>query len=115
MFVHHKDKGMPYCHLSLVYTNLFLVWLWNKQLFAYVNHAQIRSWNQPVLNNESEVSYSRKQRRPLLGLKLTTDRYPPITSQTRYPLRHAAFELFIESYMSCHLIQTVITLIQEHA
>ena len=25
-----------------------------------------------------------------MGLKLTTDRYPPITSQTRYPLRHSA-------------------------
>ena len=24
-----------------------------------------------------------------MGLELTTDRYPPITSQTRYPLRHA--------------------------
>ena len=23
-----------------------------------------------------------------MGLELTTDRYPPITSQTRYPLRH---------------------------
>ena len=25
-----------------------------------------------------------------MGLELTTDKYPPITSQTRYPLRHAA-------------------------
>ena len=25
-----------------------------------------------------------------MELELTTDRYPPITSQTRYPLRHAA-------------------------
>ena len=25
-----------------------------------------------------------------MGLKLTTDRYPPITRQTCYPLRHAA-------------------------
>ena len=25
-----------------------------------------------------------------MGLELTTDRYPPITSQTRYPLPHAA-------------------------
>ena len=37
-----------------------LVRLWNKQLFAYVNHARIRSWNQPVLSNESKVSCSRK-------------------------------------------------------
>ena len=26
---------------------------------------------------------------PLMGLELMTVRYPPITSQTRYPLRHA--------------------------
>ena len=25
-----------------------------------------------------------------MGLELTTDKYPPIKSQTRYPLRHAA-------------------------
>ena len=32
-----------------------------------------------------------------MGLKLTTDKYPPITSQTRYPLRHATsiFEYYI--------------------
>ena len=24
-----------------------------------------------------------------MGLELTTDRYPPMTSQTSYPLRHA--------------------------
>ena len=64
--------------------------MWNKQIFAYVNHAQIRSWNQPVLSNESKVSCSMKQRGPLMGIELTTDRYPPITSQTCYPLRHAA-------------------------
>ena len=27
---------------------------------------------------------------PLMGLELTTDKYPPITSQTRYPLRNDA-------------------------
>jgi len=37
-------------------------------MFAYVNHAQIRSWNQPVLSNEGKVSCPRKQRGPLLGL-----------------------------------------------
>ena len=36
------------------------------QLFAYVNHARIRTWNQPVLSNESNVSCSRKQRGPLM-------------------------------------------------
>ena len=67
-----------------------LVRLWNKKLFAYVNHARIRSWNQPVLSNESNVSCSRKQRGPLMGLELTTDRYPPIMNQTHCPPRHAA-------------------------
>ena len=44
-------------------------------MFAYVIHARIRSWNQPVLSNEGKgkVSCSRKQQGPLLGLKLTTD------------------------------------------
>ena len=64
--------------------------------FAYVNHARIRSWNQPALSNGSKVSCSRKQRGPLMGLELTTGRYPPITSQTRYPLQHAAFENIIK-------------------
>jgi len=31
-------------------------------LFAYVNHARICSWYQPVLSNENKVSCSRKQR-----------------------------------------------------
>ena len=53
-------------------------------IFAYVNHARFRSWNQPVQSNEGKVSCSRKQREPLMGLKLTTDRHPPITSQMRY-------------------------------
>ena len=44
-------------------------------MFAYVNYAWSHSWNQPVLSNESKVSCSRKQREPLLGLKLTTDRH----------------------------------------
>ena len=28
--------------------------MWNKQFYAYVNQAWIRSWNQPVLSNESK-------------------------------------------------------------
>jgi len=31
-------------------------------LVAYVIHARIRSWNQPVLNNEGKDYFSRKQR-----------------------------------------------------
>ena len=40
--------------------------------FAYVAHARIRSWNQPVLSNVGNVSCSRKQSDPLMGLELTT-------------------------------------------
>jgi len=36
-------------------------------IFAYVNHARIRSWNQPVLSNEGKVCCSRKQREPVMG------------------------------------------------
>ena len=68
--------------------------------FAYVNHARIRSWNQPELSNQSNVSCSRKQRGPLVGLELTTDRYPPITDQTCYPLRHAAY-IISSSILRC--------------
>ena len=59
-------------------------------MFAYVNQAWISSWNQPVLSNEGKVSCSMKQRGALLELELTTDRHPPTTSRTHYPLRHAA-------------------------
>jgi len=34
--------------------------------------------------------FKEKQREPLMELKLTTDRHPPITHPTTYPLRHAA-------------------------
>ena len=40
---------------------------------AYVNHAWIQSWEQPVLSNEGKVSYSRKQQEFLLGFELTAD------------------------------------------
>jgi len=41
-------------------------------IFAYVNHTRNCSWNQPVPSNKGEVSCSRKQREPLMGLKLIT-------------------------------------------
>ena len=45
-----------------------------KQAFlAYVNQAQIRSWNKPVLSNDGKVYCSRKQREHLMGFELTTD------------------------------------------
>jgi len=64
--------------------NLFKLDCETSNCFAYVSHARISSWNQPVLNNEGKVTCSRKQRERLVGLELTTDRHPPITSQTRY-------------------------------
>ena len=35
-----------------------------------------------------------------MGLELKTDRHPPITSQTRYPLRHAASIFFFDGKQS---------------
>ena len=77
---------------------------------AYVNHARIRSWNQPVLSSEGKVSCSRKQREPLMGLELMNDGYPPITSQTRYPLSPATLALTFTDYIDyiCTEIQTLI-------
>ena len=60
----------------------------------------IHYWNQPVLSNKSKVSCSMKQLGPLMGLKLTTGRYPAITSQMRHPMCHARWtgvETFSES------------------
>jgi len=54
-------------------------------ILAYVNHARIHSWNQPVLSNEGNVSCSRKQWECLIWHELMTDRHPPTTSETRYP------------------------------
>ena len=55
-------------------------------MFAYVNYARIRSWNQPILSNKGKASCSRKQ----LGFTLTTGRHPLITSQSYYLLHHTA-------------------------
>ena len=68
-----------YC--ILIYFSLIA----KQAMFAYVNHARLPSWNQLVLSNEGKVSFSRKQRQPLMGLKFATDTHPPSTSQTRYP------------------------------
>ena len=70
-----------------VYTNLFKLDC-EMSIFAYVNHAWIHSWNQPVLTNENKVSCPRKQREPLMDLELTTDRHSQIMSQKFYPLCH---------------------------
>ena len=56
-----------------------------------------KSRSNPFLesSNEGKTSCQRKQRDPLMGLQLKTDRYLPITSQTRYPLRHAAPQILL--------------------
>ena len=69
--------------------------MWNKQWCAYVNHARIRSWNQPVLSNESKVSCSRKQRGPLMGLELTTDH----ESDALPPTQHRLFDTSDQSVL----------------
>jgi len=45
-----------------------------QEIFAYVNHARIRSCNQPVLSKEGKVSGYRKQFEPLMKLEFTNDR-----------------------------------------
>jgi len=70
----------------LIYISLIV----KQALFAYVNHARICFWNQPVLSNESKVSCSGKQWEPLMGLELMTDKHRPITSQTCSSLCHSA-------------------------
>ena len=78
-------------HICTTYAILIYFSLIVKQaMFACVNHARICSWNQPVLSNKRQVSCSRKRLEPLIGLELTPDRHPTITSQTGYPLHHAA-------------------------
>ena len=77
-YINDKEKSFILIHFSLFV---------KQAIFAYVNHAPMRSWNQPVLRNDGKVSCSRKQRVPLMGLELQTDKHPLITSRTRYPLR----------------------------
>jgi len=43
-----------------------------KQELAYVSRARICPWNQPVLSNETNVSYWRKQLEILMEFKLKT-------------------------------------------
>ena len=56
-------------HLSLVYC-LFQI------DFANVIHAPNCSWKQPELSNEGKMFYSRKQKKPFMGSKLTPYRHP---------------------------------------
>ena len=47
-------------------------------IFAYVNYARIRSWDQAVWSNEGKVSCSWKLREAFMRLELTTDRHTTI-------------------------------------
>ena len=46
-----------------------------------INNARIRSWNQPVLINESKVTLFKKQREPSMGSELTSDMHQQIRNQ----------------------------------
>ena len=74
--------------MCLVHTTLFLFDC-ESNTSAYVNHTQIRSLNQPVVSNAGRVSCSRGEKEPLIGFQLMSDMNPPITCETRQPLRHA--------------------------
>ena len=57
---------VPYIGFILIYFSKIV----KQENLAYVNHARIRSWNQPVLSNESSFLL-KEQREPLMGLELT--------------------------------------------
>ena len=57
--------------LILVYINLFK-FDFETSIFAYVTHTLNRSWNQQVLSVESNGSWSRKQRYPVMGARTQT-------------------------------------------
>ena len=62
--------------------------------FAYVNHARIRSWNQPVPSNEGQVSCSSKQQEPLMGLELgLTGIHRLRVRRTAHCIKPPSFEL----------------------
>ena len=63
-----KDIGWLIVNI-LTYFSLIV----KQAILTYVNHAQMHSWNQPVLSNEGKEFCSRKQRQPLMGLELTSD------------------------------------------
>ena len=75
--------------VCLVYTNLFK--FDGETSNVCLCKSRSNPFREPTsTSNEGKVSCSWKQRGPLLGLELTTDRHPPTTSQTGYPLRHIA-------------------------
>ena len=63
-----KDIGWLIVNI-LTYFSLIV----KQAILTYVNHAQMHSWNQPVLSNEGKEFCSRIQRQSLMGLELTSD------------------------------------------
>ena len=72
---------MPY----LFYFSLIV-----KQDFVCLYKSHSNLFLEPTSTKQLEFLAQGKQQGPLMGLELTTDGYPPITSQTRYPLRLAS-------------------------
>ena len=76
-----------YSQFILMYFSLIV----KQAIFAYVNHARFRSWNQPVLSYQSKVSCLRKQRGTLMGLNSRLKGiHQSRVSQTHNRLRQAA-------------------------
>ena len=84
-------------------------------MFAYVSHARIRSWNQPVLSNEDKVSFSRKHREPCWGsnsqltgihrlrVRLATHFDTPLLSDIAFYLVSKCLSVFSSSCLSFFL------------
>ena len=73
---------VPYIGFILIYFSKIV----KQENLAYVNHARIRSWNQPVLSNTGTCS--RKQHEPLMGFQTHIWQ---VRSQKLYPLCHATY------------------------
>ena len=69
-------------YFSLYYSISVLLWNYN---FAYIDHAWICSWNQPVLGNEGKFLAQGNKGSLWWGLN---SQLKPITSQMRYQLHN---------------------------
>ena len=49
----YSDNSNHTC--KLIHVLIYFSSIVEQVMFAYVNHARIRSWNQPVLSNEGKV------------------------------------------------------------
>ena len=81
---------------------------------SFWNQTQIRSWNQPVLSNESKVSCSSKQREPFIGIQ-THD--CPIKKQTTHVILFMQVAVWISFFLNwpqgweyCHIWSSSISI-----